>query len=104
QPRIAAASARVLLRDGADNSGSFLGLAHEENPLTIAEAGEVFTSDLILASVPGKGEHVKALRLSELFDGGDKRSCHLRHGLGSGEEFAAMLPKEIGDAALHLQA
>jgi hypothetical protein len=28
----------------------------------------------------------------------------LRHRLGSGEELAAMLTKEKGDAALHLQA
>jgi hypothetical protein len=42
--------------------------------------------------------------LGELFDGGDKRSCHLGHRLGSGEEFAPMVAKEPGNAALDLQA
>src|SRR5262249_43354639 len=104
QPGIAATGAWVLLGDGTDNGRSFLGLADKENPFAGAELGEVFARDFVLALPPAKSDQVKALRLGELFDGSDKGPRDFRHCLGGGELLAAMLAKEISDAAFDLQA
>jgi hypothetical protein len=69
-----------------------------------AELGEVFARDLILALPPAEGDDVWALALGEVFDGGDKGPCHLRHRLGSSEAFAALVAQEKRDAAFHLEA
>jgi len=104
QTGIGLANERVRLADGADDGGSFLSLADEEDSLVGSEPGEVFASEVVLALVACQRDQVESLLLRELFDRLNERARHPRHGLGRGEDLAAMLAEEPGDLVLALQA
>ena len=103
QPRIGLAGARIFLADGADNRGSFLGFANEEDAFLTAELGEIIAGNFILALTAGKRNDVQSVVLRELLDGLKERHSHAGHDLGGGEQFAAMLAKKPSDLVFALK-
>src|SRR5205085_2628531 len=102
-PGVLLAGARIgaLLR--AEDGGSLLGLADEEDTLAPLELGPVREGDVLLALPFGEGEQGHLLLADEVLDGGDEGLADGVHEGGRSEGMAAVEAEEGGDAGLMLQ-
>src|SRR5262245_49538455 len=89
---------------GAEDRRLLLGLAHEDDPLSLVEASVVLLGDVVLALALGEGDQRDLLPLDEALDRGDERLADRVHESRGGETFTTVDAEEGGNAAVGLQA
>ena len=89
---------------GAEDRRLLLRLAHEDDPLGLAEARSVLLGDVVLALPLGERDQGDLFLLDKAIDSGDEGLAHGVHQCRGGEGLTTMEAEERGDTAVGLES